>query len=79
MNVRSAACLNSCRYSKCQTAVETELLGTAEPGLQVKSTSDVTETLTSVGSDTPAQMIAVDATVPVRVCQAEAVSIEVAA
>ena len=44
VNVRSAACLNSCRYSKCQTAVETELLGTAEPALQARSTSDVTET-----------------------------------
>ena len=62
MNVRFAACLNSCRYSKYQTAVETEFLGSAEPGLQVKSTSDVTETLTCVGSDTPAQTIAVDAT-----------------
>ena len=32
-----------------QTAIETELLGTAEPGLQARSTSDVTETLTCVG------------------------------
>jgi hypothetical protein len=38
---------------KVQTAVETELLGTAEPGLQARSTSDLTETLTCVGSDTP--------------------------
>jgi hypothetical protein len=39
------------RYSKCQAAVETELLGTAEPGLQARSTSAVTETLACVGSD----------------------------
>jgi hypothetical protein len=30
-----------------------ELLGTAEPGFQARSTSGGTETLTYVGSDTP--------------------------
>ena len=45
-----------------RSAVETELLGTAEPGLQARPTTEDTETLTCVGSDTPAQTIADDAT-----------------